>query len=112
MNFDLALSLFFCLIKIYEKEENTIIKKLRTDTLQKIRLIKTYNKKFKMFYQMYRILKDLFAWVARKVYRCCRKTKDAINLFGEDSKSHEENLKDSFHFFVKNVSSVEIQVGG
>lgn len=58
MNFDLSLSLFFCLIRIYEKLNNETIKKLRTDTLRKIRLVKTYNKKFKMFYQVYRIVAD------------------------------------------------------
>ena len=74
MNFDLALNLFFCLIRIYEKEENLVIKRLRTNTLQKIRLVKNYNKKFKMFYQIYRILADFFGWIGRAFYRCGRKT--------------------------------------
>lgn len=56
MNFDLALNLFYGLIRIYEKSGNLKIKRLRTDALRKAKLTKAYNKKFKMLYQIYRIL--------------------------------------------------------
>lgn len=47
---------------------------MRTDSLKKTRLIKSYNKKFKMLYQIYRIFVDLVAWIARTTYKCCKKT--------------------------------------
>lgn len=56
MNFDFALNLFFCLIRIYDREGVNTIKKMKTQALRKVRLTKNYNKKFKMFYQIYKIL--------------------------------------------------------
>lgn len=60
---------------------------MKTDALRQIRLIKSYNKKFKMFYQLYRIVSDLMSGVGRFVSRCCRKTTkkidEAVGLFGE-----------------------------
>lgn len=85
MNFDLALSLYFCILKIYEMEENNTLKRMKTDALREMRLVKSYNKKFKMFYQMYRILSDIFGTIARFGVRCCKKTTNKIDevIFGE-----------------------------
>lgn len=54
-SFDLALHLFYAIIKIYEKQSNGTIKKIKAEQLQEVRLIKSYNKRFKMFYQIYRL---------------------------------------------------------
>lgn len=80
MFFDLALSLFYCLVKIYERKENNSIRKLQTENLNEKRLAKTYLRRFKMLYQIYRLIVDLFRWILRKLYQCCRKAGDKIDL--------------------------------
>ena len=32
-----------------------------------------------MFYQLYRVLAELFTWIAGKIARCCKKTASKID---------------------------------
>ena len=74
MFFDLTLSAFYCLVQIYEQSNNSLIRKLQTEQLSESRLKKSYGKQFKMFYQIYRVIADLFTWMGSKIYECCKKT--------------------------------------
>lgn len=94
-SFDLALHLFYAIIKIYEKQNNMAVKKIKAQQLQEIRLIKSYNKRFKMFYQIYRLAAEVFIWLGNLVYKCCHQTANQMhidevsNFFDNIGNTHE-----------------------
>lgn len=56
---------------------------MKTEALRKVRLTKSYNKKFKMFYQIYKILSEGFKSIARCLYNLGKKTvneMEAMNI--------------------------------
>lgn len=58
-----------------------------------------------MFYQIYRVFKDLFLWIGSRIYKCCCKT-DSDEIKEYEQNTHEENLTETIKFFVGNVANV------
>lgn len=74
MVFDLALNLFFCLIRIYERQGIVTIRQMRTQSLRKIRQTKNHNKNLKIFYQIYQIFSEVFQMIGKCLYSLGKKT--------------------------------------
>lgn len=66
-------------MKIYESQNIKTIHEIRTDVLRTKKLDKSYSKKFKIFYQIYKIVAELLGWIGRTVYKCFKKTATEID---------------------------------
>ena len=98
----MALNFYYCLIEIYKEKKIDKISKIQLDILNKERKDKKKLKTFKVLYQIYFLLKNIFS----PIFRAISDTYEYII----NEKDEKIILNKALFFFTNNVCQIDVKV--